>query len=62
MPIKAFLFHCIENQLSNPQSHIAFKTGMIVFPKSDKVYSTFGGTTGYTVLTINPSVSNSLNC
>ena len=45
-----------------PQSHKDSNTGSRVCPNSVRAYSVLGGTTGYTVRLIRPSLSNSLNC
>ena len=41
---------------------MAFKTGVRVTPSADRLYSTWGGTTGFTSRTISLSDSNSRKC
>lgn len=49
---------------SCPVAHVCIisKMGKALRPSSVKLYSTRGGTSGYTVLDISPSFSNSLSC
>ncbi len=50
-----------HNRFLVPHSHMASRTGMIDLPRSDKLYSTLGGTCGYSLRTISSSASSSLS-
>src|SRR5215471_21804678 len=52
----------VRNRYSSPQSCMALISGLSDSPALEREYSTFGGTTGYTLRTITPSCSSSRNC
>lgn len=51
-----------RSRYAMPQALMSVISGMADLPNSVRLYSVFGGTTGYTLLSMSPSASSSRSC